>query len=149
MKKVSSLVLSCLTTALVWINSLLPGTVSGAQSSFFSAPIARLLNDFLNWPVDPDIIHAVIRKMAHFVEFSIVGGLWCLTIFLHGWGRKKETWIAIAIAGAVALCDETIQIFVPGRAFSVWDIAIDVLGGLFGAFFVQGWMIRKEKKILF
>ena len=48
----------------------------------------------------------------------------------------------------IALTDEIIQIFVPGRAFQLFDILIDVLGVLTGVIIgsiIMGLMAKKTK----
>lgn len=77
--------------------------------------------------------HNLVRKMAHFTEYAILGTLSMLT----GWQiRSKALWHEIA--GSILFCmaaasiDETIQLFVDGRAGRVSDVLIDSGGAIVG-----------------
>ncbi|CAA9470726.1 MAG: hypothetical protein AVDCRST_MAG38-1279 [uncultured Solirubrobacteraceae bacterium] len=70
----------------------------------------------------------VLRKLAHMIEFGLLWLLWWRAL---GYGSPLP---AIAIALAYAASDELHQTFVPDRAGSPVDWAIDAAGvGLAGA----------------
>lgn len=71
-----------------------------------------------------------IRKMAHFLEYFILGGLACLALYAHGF-HFGALW-ALPIPVIVGAIDETIQHFVPGRVGSVRDVLLDSGGGAAG-----------------
>ena len=75
----------------------------------------------------------VVRKLAHFTEFAVLG---CLAGLLFG-GRCRHLWTGLLFAvmtGVItALCDETIQLFVPGRGGQLPDVWLDVAGAFTGA----------------
>lgn len=94
------------------------GDKSSNNSNFF---LNIITNNFNN--VDEDIMSTVIRKLAHFTEFFILGGyLWFLF-------KNKISYLFAVI---VAIIDEIIQIFTPGRTAKVLDVLIDSLGSLLG-----------------
>jgi VanZ family protein len=66
----------------------------------------------------------LVRKLAHFIEYSILG-------FLISRVHLPFLWTAVLILG-YAVSDEIHQIFVPGRGFAFMDMGIDFLGGLTG-----------------
>lgn len=74
-----------------------------------------------------------VRKLAHFVEFWVLGAL--AACFFAGWAnRLPQTLFYSAVLGiTTALCDETIQLFVPGRDGRIWDVWLDFAGALTGA----------------
>ena len=133
----------------IFTQSALPGKISGAESS----TVVRLviwLADALGIPgfteLDADIIHTVVRKMAHFLEYMLLGG--CLMVNTHDWyGEKKKdagqqgAWWLVLIslaAGAVyASTDELHQYFVPERACSLRDVCIDSAGVAVGAILIH------------
>jgi VanZ family protein len=113
----------------IWGNSLLPGSVSGAISGWVNELI-----EFLFPPVDDGsgAGHGLLRKLAHFTEFCVLGILlvWQLRI------RKAHGWVCYALpllGGFLVACvDETIQRFVPDRGPSFIDVGIDTLGTALG-----------------
>ena len=126
------LILSIITVIIIWTNSLLPASLSSVQSGFFVSLAGRIF-DFIGIGYDLEILSWVIRKLAHFGQFLVLGILLCLT-FYHD--KYRYRWVII-IAVFVAIMDETIQVFSPGRHFSLLDILIDVAGALFGMMFVS------------
>lgn len=117
MKKKLCIALILLNLALIWGNSLLPGEQSEEVSGWFI--------QFLSFFPNPELAHTLIRKAAHFTEFAALG-------LLTGWHRRLDgKTIAIACIGfglAAACIDETIQLFVSGRASSLLDVWLDTAG---------------------
>ena len=66
----------------------------------------------------------VLRKIAHAGEFAVLGALLARAI-----GRP---WLAAALGVVYAVSDEVHQTFVPGRAGSPVDVAIDTVGVVCG-----------------
>lgn len=116
-----------LTVAFIWGNSLLEPEISWSVSN----AVQRFLSYFT--PVDePELTTslwgAVVRKLAHFSEFFVLGGLLLLRL------RKKESHIpcsAFLCGVLTALIDETIQ-FYTGRTSSVFDVWLDTAGAACG-----------------
>ena len=108
----------------IWGNSLLPGEVSGALSDWVKSVLAQLFAS------DPGVSAGggLLRKMAHFTEFTVLGI--CLA-WLHGMLQKGRLQ-PFLWGTAVAAVDETIQRFVPDRGPSVKDVCIDSAGVLTG-----------------
>jgi len=124
-----SLILSILITLFIWVNSLLPGSVSSAQSGF----IVGLADDLLSLfgiQVSLDTLSLIIRKLAHFFEFFLLG----ITLSIYLIKEKKTIYHALWIGLIIAIIDETIQLFVDGRASSIIDVGIDFIGVGFGVF---------------
>ena len=95
-----------------------------------------------------DEAEAVIRKLAHFTEYMLVG-LLSLWIWLL-WKAKRLRYSAFVLAQLVisASLDEFHQYFVPGRYASIRDVLIDTAGGLTGMLLVLliSLCIRKSTK---
>ena len=127
------MILCCLllgvTLAFIWGNSLRTGTQSGAMSGRVMAWINTFLH--LNEP-GAQTLHLVIRKMAHFTEFTCLGTL--LTWLFGMTGEKKGHLVCMPLlCGLLAACvDETIQIFVPDRGPALTDVWIDTAGVITG-----------------
>ena len=95
-----------------------------------------------------DEAEAVIRKLAHFTEYMLVG-LLSLWIWLL-WKAKRLRSGAFVLVQLVisASLDEFHQYFVPGRYASIRDVLIDTAGGLTGMLLVLliSLCIRKSTK---
>lgn len=106
--------------AFIWGNSLMTGDASGDMSGSLLAKLAALL-PFLA----TETAHAVLRKLAHFSEFALLG------LLTGGRLRLSDRPIRLPIMGLglfVACVDETIQYVVPGRASMLLDVWIDTAG---------------------
>ncbi len=78
------------------------------------------------------LLHELIRKAAHVTEYFVLG----LLLFrafrsssLQGWSLRWAVWSVAAVA-FYALTDEFHQSFVSTRTASLFDVGIDVGGGL-------------------
>lgn len=118
-----TLIICCLT--FIWGNSLLTGEISGAISDFFKRILQSL---FEQGQSNSSGLGFVVRKMAHFTEFTALGMSLC---WLFGMLEKGKL-LPFLCGGLAACVDETIQIFVPGRGPSVRDVCIDSSGVLLG-----------------
>jgi VanZ family protein len=91
------------------------------------------------------LIHAVIRKLAHFTEYFLFG----LALFRgtrgenRGWTLRWALW-AVAIAAGYAALDEFHQVFVPSRHASPWDSLLDTTGAAVAQ--VAVWAARKDEE---
>lgn len=89
-------------------------------------------------------IHAVFRKLGHFTEYFVFGGL--LWRALHSQDaagtRSRRLLLSLAITVIYAISDEWHQSFVPSRSASVIDVLIDTIGGLCG---IWSFKLRKSR----
>lgn len=81
-----------------------------------------------------DIIAMIIRKLAHFTEYAVLGFL--LSLHFNELRRKlsadvRFTWAAV-IGIIYAASDEIHQLFVPGRGPGMIDVFIDSIGVMAG-----------------
>lgn len=74
--------------------------------------------------------HETFRTIAHGLEYCGLGAL-LFHALLQTFGKAKP-FVSFAFAAAYAVTDEIHQIFIPGRAFQVSDIAVDWLGAISG-----------------
>ncbi len=79
-------------------------------------------------------IQVVIRKLGHFTEYFILGGLLWRALRSHDLGDTPSRRLALSIAITLlyAISDEWHQSFVPSRTPSVTDVLIDTIGGICG-----------------
>jgi VanZ family protein len=74
----------------------------------------------------PYAAHVAVRKMAHLLEYGILGAL--------AWRADRRAFVAIAIAVLVAIADESIQASTVTRTGSPWDVALDGVGATLAVF---------------
>ena len=116
-------VLLILNLAFIWGNSLMPAEASQAFSDWMMSVLGSV-------PVEqaPEAGSGVLRKIAHFAEFTTLGFLlaWLFALL------RRRIWLALPFGIAAACLDEVIQMFVPGRGPGILDVAIDTCGVLTG-----------------
>lgn len=93
-----------------------------------------------------------VRKTAHMSEYSVLGALYCLTVYqlgivcnfcVRGLGLKGLA--AWALAVAYAATDEVHQLFVDGRSGMASDVVIDSVGAAIGIALVILALLRQER----
>lgn len=118
-----------LNLALIWGNSLMNGTDSGN----FSGSVLEWLSSFLPF-LGTEAGHHFLRKAAHFSEFCLLGVL----VSARRLSENREPKLTLSGFGLTVACiDETIQIYVPGRASSLIDVWIDTAGFVTGTLLVM------------
>ncbi len=110
------LALTALWLCVIWGHSMMPAADSGNESNFLS----EWLMQFLPWMND-----YVIRKVAHFLEYAVFGGLLFGAFPIRGRAAVLDSVFAGFLA---ALLDETIQLFSPGRSGQISDVWLDLAG---------------------
>ncbi|NLX83359.1 MAG: VanZ family protein [Clostridiales bacterium] len=107
---------------LIFIFSMMSRETSGNQSSWASDLLAFFTGlEWEDW---------VIRKLAHFVEYALLGcfaGM-ALSQLVWQWTDALQLWLASFVIGFL---DETIQLF-SGRGPAIVDVWLDASGMLFG-----------------
>ncbi len=100
---------------------------------------------------DLDFLHSIIRNLAHFSEFALLGGLLCWCTFSYTF-KKMFQILPPSILLLTACVDESLQLFSQGRAFQATDILIDCCGGIAGIAFAVltvwfGIVVYKKRKV--
>lgn len=121
---------------LIFTMSSFDATESSNQSNFIVNIIVNIFN--IN---NIELVSLIIRKLAHFTEYLILG---ILTYNLIN-SYNKKTYIAIIICIFYAISDEIHQYFVPGRSCQILDMTIDSLGSLTGIYILK--IINKHKNL--
>ena len=136
-------ILLVLNLALIWGNSLL----SGAESGQMSGGIMAFVMELLQIPESAaETVHLLIRKLAHLTEFACLSALISWHLRLVKEKRVHQMLLAVLLAMAAALVDETIQLYTPDRGPSLVDVWIDTLGAVLGMTAVQlGYHLKKKK----
>ena len=116
---------------------------SMAQTSRFIRPII----EFFFPTASPDtflLVHAFIRKTAHFVEYAVLA-MFAAKAFFHSSVRSlRNYWYAFSILLVllIAAIDETNQWTNVSRTGSGWDALLDLSGGI--AAICTLWIAKKR-----
>ena len=110
---------------LIFIMSSYNGDNSSNQSNFIVDIISNIFN--IN---NIEILSLIIRKLAHFTEYFILG----LLVYNMIHNLNKNKYLSIIICILYAISDEIHQIFVPGRNCHIIDILIDSIGSITGIY---------------
>jgi VanZ family protein len=70
----------------------------------------------------PRVLNATIRKGGHIAGYAILG--------LLAWRARRSFRVALAVALAVAIADETLQSMTLTREGSIYDVLLDTCGAL-------------------
>ena len=117
-------------TLLIWGNSMRTSTQSAQQSGSLLAFLTPWLTEL---GIQPEGFHSILRKLAHFSEYGLLGVLWTIELWLgpHR-GKRRGTMERLSFCMLTAFLDETIQLFVPGRSGEIRDVWIDTAGAWTG-----------------
>ena len=122
-------------TLFIWRNSLQIGDLSQQQSDWFVDRIKYFISSIFNInnsQNDLSSLSFLIRKFAHFSEFFILSFLWSILILKLNNIYNKKIFFPILLSILIAIIDETIQLYVPGRAGMLQDVFIDTSGAICG-----------------
>jgi len=115
---------------IIWATVIFTFSTSGfsadSTARIFS-PILKLLFPGITL-ASLDLANGLIRKAAHFTEYGIL--FWLL---IKG-PLNGRPLLAMALCVGYALTDEGHQLFVVGRSASLYDVALDSTGAMFGGF---------------
>lgn len=127
MRKYILIVINILWVCFIFYNSL----QTGNESQVASNSIVSLIYDiFLKIGIELNlsILSLVVRKLAHIFEFFVLSILLLYLLLEFTTFDKYKIGYTFLIALLVAIIDEVIQSYVPGRGSSVIDVLIDSIG---------------------
>lgn len=117
-------------TLMIWGNSMRTAAQSAQQSGSVLSYLAPWLSAL---GLEPAGFHTLLRKLAHFSEYGLLGALWTLELWLGAHVSKgRGAALRLGFCMLTAFVDETIQLFVPGRSGEIRDVWIDASGALAG-----------------
>ena len=129
---------------IIWIAIILilgSGPGASAQTSRFIRPLI----EFFFPSASPDtflLIHAFIRKAAHFIEYAVLAFL-AARVFVIG--QKHWILLSFAVVAVVAATDEINQSFYSSRSGSGWDVLLDAAGGAVALLCIAVFRRRKRR----
>ena len=132
-----ALALTVVWAAFIFSNSLDSGTESGEKSG----TVHKVVNEIAqSLGATEEIPESTIRTSAHFAEFALLGLLLTADLTLLAplslseplSRRHALPLLSLPCSALMAVIDECIQYFSPGRAMQFFDVMIDVGGALCG-----------------
>lgn len=144
-----SLIILILWIVFIFNNSLQVASISSDQSSFVKEVINLILS-YLPFMDGFELSSFIIRKLAHMFEFFILALLSFNVIIQTRYYKKTYDYeivlIQLLFCLLIAGVDETIQVFVPGRAGMFSDVLIDLSGSLIMVMLIKiSYLIRGYK----
>lgn len=120
--------------------------ILSAQTAEESSATSGLFTGFLSYLFNGNFPDEIIRTAAHFCEYAGLGFFVCNLIY--SFKEKTHPVISALVSWGYAVTDETHQLFVPGRAFQISDLAVDLGGVVTGAlvFTLFVGILRKIRK---
>ena len=146
MKKKSCWLLVALMVIFIFSNSAASAGTSNGMSLTVSEWIRPVLNTVGLHP-ETDFLNFVIRKLAHFSEYALLGCLIAIAYRLQPWSWMKSK-AALLPFFIIPVLDENLQRFSAGRSCELRDMLIDSAGmaaGLFLAIVLLG-IVGHQKK---
>lgn len=131
--KIRILLVICL-IGIIWYNSL----QNESSSDGLSLIVADMMRPiFYSLGITGDIwsLNRIVRKLAHLIEFAILGGGLYTIFYLID--KEYAELKVVCIGSIIAICDELIQLFSYGRHASVKDVIIDTTGVILGIIVVR------------
>ena len=126
--KLILIILILATLSFIFVQSMIPREESGKQSD----AVGDIVADIVPPETKPGAFLQInIRKVAHFIEFALLGAEVSLYVLLF-MRRGIFVYLSLLIAPLPALVDETVQIY-SGRGPSMKDVMIDSAGFLSAA----------------
>lgn len=128
---VCSLMLACV--VFIFGNSMQTAAESSLRSEQISMLLQRVFAKLFG--IHSHIVFLVrvyMRKIAHMLEFAMLGATCILAAFILGRINVHTALHSAFFILLVAVADETIQLFYDGRGSSVLDVVIDFAGGVGG-----------------
>lgn len=128
-------ILIILTIAMIsfaFIHSSMPSVASDEESLAVLGFFQKILNNF---NLGDKLTNHMIRKLAHYTEYTIIGSLLTSTAFSFDKLKFYRYTTTIGFVGlASAVADEFIQLHIEGRAGLITDVLIDFSGVCTGFF---------------
>lgn len=132
--KIIFTIITVLWICFIFYNSIANGDVSTEQSNF--------VRDVFKTVGFGDVSTHFVRKMAHFIEYFVLGALLVKTVWEYKHYILRVITVPLFFGLFTAVCDETIQLFSAGRSGQVIDILLDFSGVLVGML-ITGLILKK------
>lgn len=154
MKKNLLLILIIICVAFIFFNSFKNAEQSISESNKVAEVIEKVVCALYRGNPPKNVAYFlkitfrnVLRDCAHFFEFFILGILVILYSDKFRISVFRRFIFTLLFCIFIALLDETIQLFSLGRAFELFDLALDGSGSIVGSMLIfLLWKIKKADK---
>jgi VanZ family protein len=151
-KKALSILSILVFVCIIFYSTLHTGYESNKTSEKVALFIVNAISDIFNLP--PVKLHSglfsavntIVRKLAHFMEYFILCGLFYFAFRIFNASRSKAKLYSFISILSLACIDETVQSFVPGRDGKLTDILIDTSGALIALVIIRLFEIIASRK---
>jgi VanZ family protein len=116
-----------------------------STDAFAGDETSRILGPLLRWALPNAseatiaLVHAVVRKLAHFTEYAVLGILVVRALVDEETRFVRVALRALLLCIAYAALDELHQAFQPTRTGAVLDVMLDGAGAAAGIALSGGW----------
>lgn len=130
--------------ACIWFifsNSMAVADVSSVSSGRVLQLLQAVLRRLGHPALAQRLTMHIVRKMAHFCEYTLEGFLLMLCMRVYSRHPLRHITVPMLAGVLTALTDETIQLFSQGRSSQVTDVWLDsagVLAGILAALLLMG-----------
>ncbi len=125
MKKIRYFIPMFIWMLFIFLMSQTNGNDSSSQSNFIVDIIIKIIN------IDHDTLSLIVRKCAHFTEYTILAFLIYYGLAKNQVNNKSILLYTVLITFAYACSDEFHQLFINGRSGQFKDVLIDTSGVIF------------------
>lgn len=110
----------------IYSNSMKPAAISSRESGGLLLLLQQM---FLKSGISAGMLtEHLIRKSAHFAEYTLLGLLLYKNVQLCPWRDETRRFAVIAAGFFLPFVDETIQLFAEGRSGQISDVWLDMSG---------------------
>ena len=129
---IAFLIITVVWSLVIWSFSLKNAESSTVDSNAAKSAIESIIETVFGEDVDIDT--NLIRKLAHFCEFAVLGFLAFMTFYFLNHRGYLHLIVYPALWGlVVAVTDEFIQLFFEGRSAELSDVFLDLSGAVAAA----------------
>ena len=146
-KRVITYTITLAIMVFIFVQSAMPDYASVEESNFFVEIAKAIIDSVSTATINPEILSHIIRKLAHFTEYTVFGASLVMTLKSL---MRKTTFAELVSVGSInrylfmtallswafgtfyAITDEIHQYFVPGRFCDWKDVCIDSAGVALG-----------------
>lgn len=130
MKRIIFSILCFIWIGFIFFNSSQSGVISHNISMKFAKEIFQNLVYYFN--LDISQFDMITRKCAHVFEYMILALILRMCFIVLEIKKKNIIFYTLLLVLSIACLDETLQLFIQGRTSKIFDIFIDLSGGIIG-----------------